>query len=105
MEVEEFLGEQNDLGIDYNEHGEAEEFKQRMEEASNIPDRATKNVTSLKSSFIGISVALVVIAGLFFVGVCFAGRIVVKSCKGKWSRGENNAVAESTSFTFENESV
>ena len=105
MEMEEFLGEENGLGMDYYEHGEAEEFRQKMEDASKIPNRANNNVISLKGSIIGIAVTLVVIAGLFFIGVCFAGRIVVKSCKAKWSRVTHNPVAESSSFTFENESV
>ena len=101
--MEEYLGDIDDLGTDYNEHGEAEEFRQRMEEASNIPDRAETNVINLRGSMIGIAVAVIVIALLFFVGVCFAGRIVIKSCKAKWSRRTNNSSAESTSFTFENE--
>ena len=97
------MGEYNGLGMDYNEHGEAEQFKQKMEEASNIPDRTNVNATNLKSSIIGISVALVAIVALFFIGICFAGRIVIKSCKGKWFRGSQNAASDSTSFTFENE--
>ena len=105
MEMEEFLGMENGLGTDYYEHGEAEEFRQKMEDASKIPDRANNNVISLKGSIIGIAVTLVVIVGLFFIGVCFAGRIVIKSCKGKRSRVANNPVAESSSFTFENEKV
>ena len=47
-----------------------------MEEASKISDRANNNVISLKGSIIGIAATFVVITGLFFVGVCFAGRIV-----------------------------
>ena len=103
--MEEFLGEHNALGMDYNEHGEAEEFKQKMEDASNIPDNANVNITNIKSSIIGISVALVAIVGLFFIGICFAGRIVIKSCKGKWSRASQNDATDSTSFTFENDHV
>ena len=105
MVIEEFLGEENGLGIDYYEHGEAEEFRQKMEEASKISDRANNNVISLKGSIIGIAATFVVITGLFFVGVCFAGRIVIKSCNGKQSRVTHNPVAESSSFTFENENV
>ena len=103
--MEEFLGEENGLGMHYYDHGEAEEFRQKMEDASKISNRANNNLISLKGSIIGIAVTLIVIAGLFFIGVCFAGRIVVKSCKAKGSQVTHNPVAESSSFTFENESV
>ena len=99
LELETFYGENNGLNTDYH-HGEAESFRQHMEEASSIPGRADQNVTSLKTSIIGIAVAILVISCLFVVGMCFAGRIVVRGCMNR-----NTDHSDSSSFTYETERV
>ena len=99
-ELETFFGEYNGLGTDYH-HGEAEKFRQQMEEASSIPERADQKVTNLKTSFIGIVVAILVISCLFLVGMCFAGRIVVRGCMNRGTTDHS----DSSSFAYENERV
>ena len=101
-ELENFLGEQNGLGTVYH-HGEAEEFKQHMEDASNIPGRSDIKMTNIKTSIIGISVALVVVACLFTVGICLAGRIIVRSCLKHTSSNNQSSLSDTSSFTYEAE--
>ena len=98
-ELETFFVEHNGLGMDYH-HGEADAFKQRMDDALSIPDRADQKVTNFKTSIVGIAVAILVILSLFIVGMCFAGRIVVRGCMNR-----NTGHSDSSSFTYEKEDV
>ena len=97
VELDNYLEDNKGLGTDYH-HGEAEKFIQRMEEASSISERANSKMNHVKASMIGISVACLVIACLFIVGTCFAGRICVRNCKRDRSP---SAMSDVSSFVYE----
>ena len=98
MELDNYLEDNKGLGTDYH-HGEAEKFIQRMEEASSISERANSKMNHVKASMIGISVACLVVACLFIVGACFAGRICVRNCKIRGHR--DSAMSDVSSFIYE----
>ena len=97
VELDNYLEDNKGLGTDYH-HGEAEKFIQRMEEASSISERANSKMNHVKASMIGISAACIVIACLFIVGACFAGRICVRNCKRDRSP---SAMSDASSFVYE----
>ena len=88
-----------------SDHGEAERFIQNMEDASSIPEKAKTKMDQLKATMITISVAVGVVACLFIIGVCFAGRICIKSFRRRNIGRDESALSDVSSFIYENGKV
>ena len=93
-----------DLGM-ASDHREAQQFIQNMLDASSIPEKAQTKIKQLKATMVTISVAVGVVALLFGIGICFAGRICIKSFRRRNIGRDESALSDVSSFIYENGKV